>query len=480
LRECFLIVDFSSRNVQADFIDCENGQLLDSKFSTYAPIQKEPGWNELNPNDIWESSQKVVSEIIKSNNGICEVTALGFSFFGDNLVLADVKGNPFENLILSFDYRAKDEAQKLTDEFGEEKLFRLVGYEPVGAGLIPAKILWLQKYKPQIFTNETQILNLQQYIFLKLGLGIVTDYSLACRKNIYDMHKMGWSDTLCDYLNIHPAQLGEKILPANTIIGRIKEYGEVKFSKAIPVLLGAHNSVSGMVGLGSLPNNRAILTEVVGTFDVIGSLTDTLQEKYTGFLAIYCGPFKDSFVIAGSSIGQPDLEWGLKTIYQEERFSTILSKLRNCPFDGNNTVILTKSIQTGDGAIRGVNLNTTKEDILQAIMEGGTFPLIGIVSQLSRMNNNKIDLIRCGGRAAFLNEQFLQMKADMYNLVVEKTKNNHASSLGAAIFLAVELGYFTDYISAMESMISIEEVYKPRAEIAQRYKQRYLDFLDAM
>lgn len=477
MKRSFLIIDFSTRNVQANLIDVENGQLLDTSFSTYSWCHENPDYNEIKLDDIWSSSQKVISEIIKNNKEKCEISALGFSWFGDNLLLTNAKGDPLGNLILSFDYRAKEEAQKLIDEFGEEKLFNLAGNIPINAGLIPAKILWLQRHKPKLTSKGTYFLNLQQYILQKLGLGIITDYGMAYRKNLFDIKNQCWADSLCDYLKISIDQLGKEIFPANTIIGSIKNFGDVSFPKEIPVQLGTHNSTSGMIGLGSVPDIFPVLTEVIGTFNVIGLLTNTYYEKFTGFFSCYCGPFKDTFVVAGSTIAQTDIDWGMKTLYEGEKAPSMSGMLAHCALDGANSVILANGIQTGNGVIRGLNLSTTKNDILQAIVEGVTFPLIGIINQLSRITDRKFTSIRCGGKGS-VDDRYLQLKSDMYNLSVEKTQNPYASSLGAAIMLAVELGYSPNYETALKQMIRIENIFEPRPEISDHYKERYLDYLE--
>ena len=481
MYKCFMIIDFSTRHVQANLVDITSGQLFDSKVSTYELIHENPGWNEINSNDIWSSLQQVVKEIIQDNEEKYEIDAIGFSWFGDNLILTDEKGEPLDNLILSFDYRAKEEAQKIIDEYGEERLFNLIGKEPVSAGLIPAKLLWYKLRKPEVYDKAKLLLNLQQFILLKLGLGAVTDYSLACRKNMFDIKNLSWSESLCGYLGISVDQLGEDFFPANTILGTINKIGEVKLPNDIPVLLGAHNSISGMIGLGSLPNLSPILTEVVGNFDIIGFLSDRFFEKHAGFFDCYCGPFKDSFVVAGSTIIQTDLNWVMKVLYEEKETLLFAEKLSKCLLDGRNHVILSKGIQTGEGVIRGLSLNTTKEDILQAILEGVTFPLISIINQQSRINNRvtgePFKSIRCGGRGATY-DRLLQLKADIYNINVERTANSNVSALGAAIMLAVEMGHSPDYETVVSQMIHIEKTFEPRPEIAERYKERYVDFLE--
>ncbi len=483
MDKCFLIIDFSTRKVQANLVDIPSGNLLDSKVSSYSLIHENPGWNEINSNDIWLSFQKVVKEIIHGNDGKYEIAALGFSWFGDNLILTNKEGEPLDNLILSFDYRAKAEAQKIIDEYGEERLFDLIGQEPVSAGLIPAKLLWYKLQKPDVFSQANRFLTLQQFILLKLGLGTITDYSLACRKNMFDIKNLCWSESLCGYLGISVDQLGGDFFPANTILGTINKIGNVKLPNDIPVLLGAHNSISGMIGLGSLPNLPPILTEVIGNFDIIGFLSDSYFEKHAGFFDCYCGPFNNSFVVAGSTILQTDLDWVMKVLFEEKQTLLFSEKLLKCPLDGRNHVIMSKGIQTGEGVIRGLSLSTTKEDILQAVLEGVTFPLISIINQQSRINNRitgePFKSIRCGGKGADY-DRLLQLKADIYNINVQKTANSNVSALGAAIMLAVELGYSPDYETVVNQMIKVEKTFEPRQEIAQRYQERYVEFLEIM
>jgi sugar (pentulose or hexulose) kinase len=476
MKECVLIVDISTSKVQANLIGLISGDLLEHTIYTYQWIHPFSGWSEVDANAIWESTQEAVEDVIEIGKNKYAITAIGFSWFGDNLLLVGSDGVPLGNMILSFDNRAGTEAQQLLDEYGEEKLIEVAGF-PIQGDAVPAKVLWFKKYKPQEFNKAAYFLSIQQFIIMKLGLGIITDYSLACRKIMFEIKNLRWSESLCNYLGLPVEKLGENVLPANSIIGSIRKFGNVDLGREIPVILGAHNSESGMIGLGCFPGSDAVLANLSSTFDLIGYLVSSYSDKYAGFLGSYCGPFEGSYAILGSTIPGPNLDWLIKIFYPDEGQSALNQLFEMYPLDGTNKTILSKGIQTGDGIIRGLNLTTTQEDLFKAVIEGVTFPLMGVISQLEKVNENKFDSVRIGGSGARF-DRWSQLKADMFGVRVEKVKNIEVSSMGAAIMAAVELGHFQNYPEARKQMIGIDKIFEPRPEINQRYKKRFEEYLE--
>ena len=70
-----------------------------------------------------------------------------------------------------------------------------------------------------------------------------------------------------------------------------------------------------------------------------------------------------------------------------------------------------------------------------------------MVDQLSRYNGKEFECLRVGGGGA-KSEKWLQLKADMFGIQLEKAKNIEVSSLGAVIMAAVSLGYFNSIEAA--------------------------------
>jgi sugar (pentulose or hexulose) kinase len=473
--EGVLVVDVGTTKVHTNLIGVSDGRLLENRAYSYEWIHPAEGWSEVDALIIWEAAQKAVGEIVTKCKNKYEIKAIAFSYIGDSLLAVDKNDTPLGNMILAMDERAKIEAQEITDQYGE-KLFDEIGTSSLRPSVIPAKLLWIKKNQPEVFKNAAYFLNIQQFLNLKLGLGTITDYTLAGRKVMFNFKQMKWSESLCDFLGIPVEKLGGDIRVADSVYGSIRRFGRVEFDHEIPVVLGAHDSESGMIGLGCIPGQKTILGNIAGTYDHIGYLLKYYPDKLEGFFGANCGPLKNSYVLMGATISGPSLEWFVKTFFPNEGLKVINRLFDLYKFDGMNKVFLTRGIQTGDGCIRGINMKTGIESLFKAIVEGLTFPLQSVMINLTKFNGQKFDSLRMGGGGA-KSGKWSQLKSDMFDIRVEKVKNIEISSVGAAIMSAVALGSYADYQTAMKHMISIDTVFEPNYENTKRYHERYLEFL---
>lgn len=475
MEKSILVVDVGTSKVHTNLFNIISGELIECIESPYKWIHPREGWTEINPNSIWKAAEDAVGEIIYSCNKVADIVALAFSYIGDSLIPVDKDQNVLGNMILAFDNRAEKEAEIIKKEFGEKKFFDITG-NVVRPQFIPAKILWLKNNQPDIFERAAYFQNIQQFINIKLGLAGATDYTLASRKVIFDSKRMEWSKELCEFLDINPEALGENIKSADTIIGTIKKFGKAEFEKPIPVILGAHDSESGLIGLGCIPGNNKVLGNVTGTYDHIGYFIDKFPTNLETGIGYKCGPLEGSFVLMGASIAGPNLDWFVNTFYKNEGVRAIDRLFNEHSFEGLNTLYLTNGIQTGNGCIKGINLETNLGNIFKGIIEGVTYPLKGVVDQLSRYNGKEFEYLRIGGGGA-KSEKWLQLKADMFGIQVEKAKNIEVSSLGAVIMAAVSLGYFNSIEAAINEMVKVDLIFNPRKEIKKEYEKRYKEYL---
>jgi xylulokinase len=475
MEEAILVVDIGTSKVHTNLISILDGRLLESCARSYDWIHPQKGWSEIDPLHMWEQIKSAVAEInIKSKNRFI-IRALAFSYIGDSLLLVDKKGDPIGDMILAFDNRAKKEAQEIIDQFGEDKFTAITG-SPIWPEFVISKVLWIKNNRLRDFKKTAFFLNVQQFINMKLGLGTVTDYTLASRKLFLDVKKRVWSEPLCDFLGISIRQLGGDVIASNMIIGSIKCFGEVEFDSEIPVILGAHDSECGMIGLGCIPGSDRILGNITGTYDHIGYLEDHYLRSLEGFIGSYCGPFPNSYVMMGACISGPSLDWYVNTFYPNEGLAAIDKLFDSYQFEGNNHVYLVRGLETGDGCIRGLDLHTTHENLFKAIIEGVTFPLLGVMIQLQKHNKRKFGTLRIGGGGA-KSGKWSQLKADMFNIRVEKVSNIEISSVGAAIMAAVSLGCYSNLEAAMSNMIGIQKTFEPNEVISRKYKENYREYL---
>jgi len=478
MNECVLVVDIGTSKVHTNLMDLKEGKTLLSKTVPFNWYHPKEGWSEIDVLSEWEAAQNAVEAMMIDSRNKYEIIALAFSQIGSGLLLLDKDGNPVGNMILAMDGRAIQEGRQIFEGIGgKNDAYMIYGYGDYG-GMIPtAKVLWLKKNRPKDFEKAVIIGNIQQFFNWKLGFEPITDRTIASGGGFFDTENETWDETLCNFIGFPVEKLGREPLQADTVLGKIKKFGRVDLGKEVPVILGTHDCSSGLIGLGCIPGSDAVLGNVTGTYDHIGCLLNDFETAKKASPLLICGPIKDSYAVLGATVSGPNLDWFIKTFYPDEGLAAINRLFDLNPLDGLNKVFLTKDINSGDGTIRGINLTTTSGDLFKCIIEGLTFPLVSTVKGFEQQNGRKYGCLRIGGGSA-KSDKWSQLRADIFDIRVEKVANIEISSMGAVILAAVALGLYPDYPSAMKSLISVAKVFEPNHEITKRYEERYLEYLE--
>ena len=139
-------------------------------------------------------------------------------------------------------------------------------------------------------------------------------------------------------------------------------------------------------------------------------------------------------------------------------------------FEGENKSFYTTGLDTGTGCFIHFSNLTDMQMLFNTLIEGMTF-LSWEYVQLFMQLDRQFDTVRVGGGSG-KSDRWLQLKADVFNMKVEKVKNLEVSSVGAAIAGAVGLG-ICSYEEAFHKMVQVEKTFYPRKEIHEKYKKRY-------
>ena len=118
----------------------EDGTILNSFQEEFKQIYPKPGWVEHDPEEIWETTKSVLSdlynsEIAKKNN----IRGIGITNQRETTIVWDKKtGKPLYNAIVWQDRRTSDFCKKLVENGLEQKVINK-------SGLVIDLILALQK-----------------------------------------------------------------------------------------------------------------------------------------------------------------------------------------------------------------------------------------------------------------------------------------------------------------------------------------------
>ena len=228
---------------------------------------------------------------------------------GDSLVPVDGDLKPLRNMIMAFDTRARREAEEITYLVGDEK-FRAITGGPCFSTLLCSKILWLKRHEPDVYQRARRYLSIQEYLLCRMGLGIHIDYTLACRKSLFDVVGKEWSDTIASCIGIDVSQAGGEVHDSACVLASLDRIGDVRRPREIPIVLGAHDAECGFLGLGVNPERDRIFGDVSGTDEMRGSFSRGRAPTAVCTPAeLGCAFSRDTHSINGAAIAGRYISW---------------------------------------------------------------------------------------------------------------------------------------------------------------------------
>ena len=122
----------------------------------------------------------------------------------------------------------------------------------------------------------------------------------------------------------------------------------------------------------------------------------------------------------------------------------------------------------------GMSMDTTREDMTQAVLEGVAFGLRDSL-EVARSLGIKIERTKiCGGGAK--SPLWKKMIANIMNLKVDVVENEEGPALGGAMLAAVGCGEYPDVETAAEKIVKVVDTVEPDEELTAKYEERYQQF----
>ena len=126
------------------------------------------------------------------------------------------------------------------------------------------------------------------------------------------------------------------------------------------------------------------------------------------------------------------------------------------------------------GTFIGMTMDTTREEMTQAVLEGVVFGLRDSFEVAKKLGIQiERTKIRGGGAKSPL---WRQMVADILNVKVDIPKSEEGPSMGGAMLAAVACGEYASVEEAAEKIVEIVDTVEPIPENAARYEKQYQKF----
>ncbi|NLC59390.1 MAG: hypothetical protein GX774_21335 [Armatimonadetes bacterium] len=473
----YLTFDIGTTALKSALID-EAGRMLALHTSEYALRTPQPDRAEMAPETYWRAAIEGARAVLtRSGRAPAEVAAIGFSSQGQSFVPLDRAGRPLHDVIVWVDNRAQAVADAWEAEWlSREEYHRISGYPGLPAGLTLFKIAWLAQHAPAAH-RAWKFLCLPDYLIYRLTGETVTDRVIAQFSGLYDLRRGDWEPRLLAAAGIGPEQL-PRLQEPGTVAGRLRPEAAAALGlpPGVPVCVGANDQIAGAVGAGNA--RPGIVTETTGTALALIATTETLLEDARLCVGRHAAP-DACFAMAFTTTSAIVLKWLRDQCVPGQEYATFLAGVETIApgcdgltalphFAGTGTPTYNPAVR---GAFAGLTLAHTRAHLARAILEACACMLQECLEPI-QAHGTHLDAIRSLGGAA-RSDLWLQIKADLLGIPVERPACPAAASLGAAILAATGVGHFGSIREGAEAWYRPARRFDPEASRFATYREVY-------
>ncbi|MYA92247.1 MAG: hypothetical protein F4Y30_02320 [Chloroflexi bacterium] len=472
-----------------------DGTVLAQAAREYPLLSPQPGWYELDPEQVWSFLCDCLREVNAQLRGD-PVTALALSSQGEAMIPITRDGTVLANSPVSSDRRNTRQSAELEAGLGRESIYAITG-QPMDTIYTVPKVLWWREHLPHLLDESWKILCYVDFVAYRLGAQAAIDYSMAARTLAFDVHRLDWSDGLLAAGGLRREQLATPV-PSGTIIGEIPRRlaDDLGFRGAVAVVTGGHDQPAGALGAGVLVPGRAMLS--IGTTEAMVAVTDAPRpEMLACHVSCYPHAAPGSFIaLSGNQTGGRLLRWYRDELAAAERaeaassgrdvYEVIVDQVEDTP---GELLLLPYFVVSGNlysdskpnGALLGLSFDSKRADIVRAILEGLAYEQALGLRKLNEIGVEINELTAVGGGAR--SDRWMQMKADICAVPVSVLHTSEAASLGVAMLAGWATGVYASLDEAAQQLIRVRKTFSPRpdrAEVYQRQLTRYVQLYEAL
>lgn len=443
----YLGIDIGTSGCKAAIFD-ETGRLISMAYREYDIISKNRGWAELDTDEVIGKCFDVIREAA-SHLEPGSVAGLGISSQGEAFTLVDREGKALCNALVSSDIRANEYISPWTAAFGEEKLYRITGHTPHPMFSL-FKLLWVKENCAGIWAKANKILCFEDLLQYRLGITApAMGWPLAGRTMLFDVVHHTWNSEILDKIGVRKEQLARP-LPSGTIAGNVKNAiaRDLHLAENTFVVTGGHDQPCSALGAGAIEPGIAVYAS--GTVECITPAFEKpifTRDLQMNNLCTYDHTVPGMYTtVAFSLTGGNLLKWfrdtlGTGEVEQAKKtgaepYDLLLKQMPDRPsrllvlpyFTPSGTPYFDVSVK---GAIFGLDLSSTREEILKALLEGVAFEIrlnLDILQQ-SGCEVHELRIIGGGAQSA----SHVQLKSDVIGKPITMLDVTEAGCMGASI-----------------------------------------------
>lgn len=472
----FIGVDLGTSAVKL-LLMAADGKILKTVSKEYPLSFPKPGWSEQDPANWYTQTIAGIKDLLVGLNPD-DVKGIGVGGQMHGLVTLDENDEVIRPAILWNDGRTVEETEYLNEVIGKKTLSDNTG-NIAFAGFTAPKILWMKKNEPELFAKIKKIMLPKDYLVYKLSGAFSTDYSDASGMLLLDVKNKCWSKKMLEICGVEESML-PKLYDSFEVVGELNDAAkaELGMSGTVKLVAGAGDNAAAAVGTGTVGAGKCNLS--LGTSGTI-FITNS-QFRVDDFNALHSFAHADgNFHLMGCMLSAASCnKWWMDEIIKTKDYPAEQANITKL---GENNVyylpyLMGERSPHNNPAARamfiGMSMDTTREDMTQAVLEGVAF---GLRDSLEVAKSLGIEIKAtniCGGGAK--SPLWKKIVANVMGIEVDVVENDEGPALGGAILAAVGCGVYSSVEDAASKIVRFKESILPDPELTAKYEEKYQYF----
>jgi xylulokinase len=473
----FMGIDVGTSAVKALLMD-ETSAIVAEADIALSLSNPHPYWSEQNPDDWWDAARQAIDLIMTKNaTALSKVRAIGLSGQMHGAVVLGADDTPLRPAILWNDGRAKAECDAIEATLPGLALRAGVVAMP---GMTAPKIMWLRKHEPDLFDAIRTVMLPKDYIRLHLCGEKATEMSDAAGTLWLDEEKRAWNPEAIAATGLAPDQL-PPLFEGSDATGILRADLATRWGmgKNIVIAGGGGDAATGGIGAGAVTHGDGFIS--LGTSSQLFVASDRYRPKPELLLHSFAHAVPDRwFQMAVLLNGASCLAW-VANLLGETSIAGLLARTEARHKTPSDLIFL--PYLSGErtphnnpyarGVFFGLSTSTTRETMVQAVLEGVAFALSDAQAGLHAAGTHceLPGVIGGGARSLY----WTQMIADIMGTPLARYQGGaKGPAFGAARLarLAVKDGTIEDVCTPPV----IENVLKPDQNRHEQYLPRMAKF----
>ncbi len=474
----YIGVDLGTSAVKLLLMDAQG--TIHNQLSLDYPLEfPRPGWAQQDPED-WKRAVLTGIPRLLAGFDAGQVAGIGAGGQMHGLVVLDREDRVIRPAILWNDGRAAGEVDYLNGVVGKKTLSQRTA-NIAFAGFTAPKLLWMREHEPENFARIAKIMLPKDYINYILTGVHCTDYSDASGTLLLDVEHRRWSPEMLELCGVEERQmprLFESYETVGTLLPHVAD--ALGLPSGVKVCAGAGDNAAAAVGTATVGDGACNIS--LGTSGTVFIASDRFSVDPHNALHAFAHA-DGRWHLMGCMLSAASCnKWLMEDIFHTGDYAAQQSPITPERLGRNRVFFLPYLMgerspindTNARGAFVGMSLDTAREDMTQAVLEGVAFALRDSVEVARSLGLTVERSMVCGGGAK--SPLWRKILANVLRMELTVPVSEQGPGMGGAMLAMVACGEYESVEAVCKALVRVAETVSPEAELTERYEAQYRKF----